>query len=110
MKPRVFILQDQSKYDISAVKYYSNKLVFIVDRERINPFDIYEFTSLIKHRLTVEHFNPEIDLICLTGSSIMLSLFLATIVHWTNGYSNLKVLIYDARNSKYKLRILNFGG
>ena len=110
MKPKVFILQKQNRYDISAVKYYSDNIVYIINDERINPFDIQELTELVKHRLIMNNFNPEVDLICLTGSSVLLSLFLATIVvHTGGGYSNLKVLIYDARNSKYKLRILNFG-
>ena len=108
-KPRVFILQNQSRYDVSDAKYYSDKFVYIINQERINPFDIDEFIELVNHRLTMEKFNPEIDFICLTGSSILLSLFLASIVKWTNGYSNLKILIYDSRNSKYKLRMLNFG-
>lgn len=112
MKPRVFILQDQrnSRYDISGVKYYSNELVYIINSERINPFDIDEFIELIKHRLIMEEFDPVADFICLTGSSVLLSLFLAVIVKHTNGYFNLKILIYDARNNKYKLRMLNFGG
>ena len=112
MKPRVFILQDQlnSRYDISGVKYYSNKLIYIINREHINPFDIDEFVELVKHRFIMEDFNPEIDFICLTGSSILLSLFLAIIVRKYAYAGQFKVLMYDARNNKYKLRMLNFGG
>ena len=110
MKPRIFILQDQSRYDISAVKYYSDKLVYIINQERINPFDINEFIELIRHRLIMDNFNPGVDFICLTGSSILLSLFLATLVRKYTYTSQFKVLIYDARNNKYKLRMLNFGG
>lgn len=109
-KPRVFILQEQSRYDVSAVKYYSDKFVYIVSRERIDPFDIYEFTELVNHRLIMEEFNPEKDFICLTGSPILLSMFLAVLVRKYAYVDQFKVLIYDARNSKYKLRMLNFSG
>lgn len=111
MKSRVFILQDQrnSRYDISSVKYYSKELIYVIDNERINPFDINEFTELIKHRFIMENFNPEKDFICLTGSSVLLSVFLAVIVMKYSYAGQFKVLIYDARNNKYKLRMLSFG-
>jgi len=109
-KPRIFILQSQSRYDISAVKYYSKELVYIIKQERINPFDINDFTELVKHRLIMENFNPEIDFICLTGSSVLLSLFLAIIVRKYTYCSQFKILIFDAATNKYKLRMLNFGG
>ena len=110
MEPRVFVLQTQKRYDISAVKYYSKEIVYVLRDEHINPFDTDGFIELIKHRLIMEKFDPNKDFICLTGSSILLSLFIATIVWFTNGYSNLKVLMFDAKTTKYKLRILNFGG
>jgi len=108
-KPRVFILQNQSRYDISAAKYYSNKFVFIINKEHINPFDTYEFTELVRHKLIMESFNPERDFICLTGSSILLSLFLATLIRHYSYISQFKVLIFDAKTNKYKLRMLSFG-
>lgn len=112
MKSRVFILQDQrnSRYDISGVKYYSKELVYVMDNERVNPFDINEFTELVRHRLIMENFNPEKDFICLTGSSILLSVFLAAIVRKCTYACQFKVLIFDAKKNQYKLRMLNFGG
>lgn len=112
MKPRVFILQDQrnSRYDISGVKYYSNELIYIIGSERINPFDIYEFIELVQHRLVMEAFHPEKDFICLTGSSVLLSLFLAAIVRKYTYVDQFKVLIFDAKKNRYKLRMLNFRG
>ncbi len=108
-KPRVFALQKQSRYDISAAKFYSKDTVYIVNDERINPFDTNELVELIQHRLVMEDFNPDIDFICLTGSSVLLSLFFGTIVRKFNFASSFKVLIYDARRSNYRLRIMNFG-
>lgn len=109
MEPRVFILQRQNRYDIGAVKYYSPDLIYIIEREHINPFDTFGFIELIQHRLIVEKFNPEKDFICLTGSSILLALFLATLVRDYHLYDQFKVLIFDAKTSKYTLRILNLG-
>ena len=110
MESRVFVLQRQKRYDISAVEYYSKELVYVLNDEHINPFDTNGFVELIKHRLIMEHFDPNKDFICLTGSSVLLSLFMAIVIWYTNGYSNIKVLMFDAKTTKYKLRILNFGG
>jgi len=109
MEPRVFVLQTQKRYDISAVEYYSKQLIYVLRDEHINPFDTAGFIELIKHRLIMEHFDPNKDFICLTGSSILLSLFMATVV-WHANYQNIKVLMFDAKTTKYNLRILNFGG
>lgn len=106
---RVFVLQKQGRYDISAVKYYSKNIIYIVNDEHINPFDTSGFVELVKHRLIMEDFNPDFDFICLTGSSILLSLFLAVIVAHYN-YTNIKILMFDAKLSRYKLRLLNLGG
>lgn len=109
MEPRVFILQAQKRYDISAVKFYSKKLVYILREEHISPFDTYGYIDLIKHRLKEEKFNPRADFICLTGGSILLSIFLATLTRYYIYENQFKVLIFDARNNKYKLRILSLG-
>ena len=109
MEARVFILQAQKRYDISAVKYYSKNLVYILKEEHISPFDTYGYIDLITHRLKEENFNPRKDFICLTGGSILLSIFLATLTRHFVYESQFKVLIFDARNNKYKLRILDLG-
>lgn len=111
-KARVFVLQNQNqkRYDISAVKYYSDEIVYVIGNiEHISPFDTPAFIDLVTHRLIMENFNPEIDFICLTGSSILLSLF-AAILGSRYSYANLKVLMFDARNNNYKLRLLNLRG
>ena len=104
-EPKVFILQKQKRYDTSAVKCYSKHPIYIIDQEYINPFDTTGFMELVRHRLIMETFDPNIDFICLTGSSILLSLFLAAVVKEYT-YSNIKLLIFDARHNKYRLRIL----
>jgi len=108
-KPRVFVLQKQQRYDISAVKYYSKEIIYIIKDEHINPFDTGGFTELVRHRLIMEDFNPDLDFVCLTGSSILLSLFLAVLVKQRNFDDQFKVLMFDAKKSQYKLRILNLG-
>jgi hypothetical protein len=106
---RVFVLQEQKRYDISAVKYYSKEIVFVLQDEHVSPFDTYSFIDLVRRRLKVKEFDPENDFICLTGSSILLSLFMATLMQVNWHSKQFKVLIFDAKTSKYKLRILNFG-
>lgn len=104
-KPKVFILQKQTRYDTSAVKSFSSYPVYIINQEHISPFDNAGFMDLVKHRLIMEKFDPDTDFICLTGSSVLLALFLAAVVQG-NAYRNLKLLMFDARNHKYRLRIL----
>ena len=106
-KARVFVLQKQKRYDISAVKYYSDEIIYVVNNdEHISPFDTDGFIELVTHRLIMANFNPEIDFICLTGSSILLALFMASIGSCYS-YANLKILMFDARTTNYKLRLLN---
>jgi len=102
---RVFILQVNSKYDVSAAKAYGH-LIWLVD-EYLNPFDTDKFISTVKRQLyDVNKFDAKKDVICLTGSSILVALFLAIVAHH---HKNVSVLLFDAETNKYKLRILSFG-
>jgi hypothetical protein len=60
---------------------------------------------MYERKLKQINFNPDEDLICLTGPSILLQLFLAILSH---KYSYLKVLMFNATDCKYKLRTLEF--
>ena len=104
---RVFVLQKQSRYDVSAVKYYSSDIVYIADGENLNPFDTDLFAELVSHKLKMANFDADHDFICLTGSSVLLSIFLAILVRQFPYNSQFKILVYDARRSKYQLRLLN---
>lgn len=104
---RVFVLQKQSRYDVSAVKFYSPNIVYIADQENLNPFDTVLFAELVEHKLKVEKFDADNDFICLTGSSVLLVMFLAILVRQYIFNSQFKILVYDARRSKYQLRLLN---
>lgn len=108
-KQRVFVLQEHGKYNVDAVKYYSKEIVYIVQEERINPFDTFSLIELIWHRLKVEKFNPHDDFICLTGSSVLLALYLSVITRYCSHCEQFKVLIYDAKKNNYKLRMINLG-
>jgi len=104
---RVFVLQKQSRYDVSAVKFYSPDIVYIAEQENLNPFDTVPFAELVIHKLKMGEFEPANDFICLTGSSVLLSMFLAILVREFPYNSQFKILVYDARKSKYQLRMLN---
>lgn len=104
---RVFVLQKQSRYDVSAVKFYSPHILYIADQENLNPFDTTPFAELVVHKLKTCQFDADNDFICLTGSSVLLSIFLAILVREYPMNNQFKILVYDARRSKYQLRILN---
>ena len=105
--PRVFVLQKQSRYDVSAVDAYSKDIIYIADRETISPFDTFGLIELIEHKLIIENFRPAIDYICLTGPSVLLAIFLATFVSLFH-YQSLRTLMFDARHNKYTIRMLEF--
>jgi hypothetical protein len=105
---RVFVLQKQNRYDISSVKDYSKNIIYLAEDERINQFDTFGFIDLIVYKLRKFEFNPDIDFICLTGSSVLLSLFLATITRRYNMHDNFKLLMFNSKTNKYQLRIANF--
>jgi len=104
---RVIVLQKQSRYDVSAVKYYSSDIVYIAEQENLSPFDTVPFAELVVHKLKMCQFDPANDFICLTGSSVLLSMFLAILVREYPFDTQFKILVYDARKSKYQLRMLN---
>jgi hypothetical protein len=99
---RVFVLQINGKYDVSAAKSYG-QIVYLVS-SRLNPFDLDKFVGTVEYELySTYKFDAKKDAICLTGSSILVALFLAVLAHH---HKKINVLLFDAKTSKYRLRIL----
>jgi len=99
---RVIVLQKDHRLDSSAAETFG-KRIYILDNFA-DPFDTDKLTRMYRRKLRQINFNPEEDLVCLTGPSILLQLFLAILAH---EHDRLKVLLFHAPSSKYKLRTLD---
>lgn len=95
---RIFILQRSNKYNVSAAEAYGEVIYLIEDY--LSPFNPDETIQRIRDRLKRINFDPNSDAIALTGTSILISLFLSIL---TYDYKKIKVLLFDARTEKYKL-------
>jgi len=100
---RVIVLQKNHRLDSVAAEEYG-KRIFILENF-VDPFDSSKLLRMYHRKLKQINFNPDEDLVCLTGPSILLQLFLAVLSH---KYSSLKVLMFNAPDCKYKLRTLEF--
>ena len=98
---RVIVLQKNHKLDSKAAEEFG-KRIYILDNYA-NPFDTDRLIKMYRRKLKQIHFDPEKDVVCLTGPSILLQLFLVVLA---NKYDNLKVLMFNAPDHNYKLRTL----
>lgn len=100
--PRVILAEKTSKYDLSAASTHG-VLVALSDTQ-LNPFSPGGAIGIFSHRLKSIGFNPDEDLICLTGSSITVALLLATVAQM---YPTFKMLMFHAGTSDYRVRIFS---
>lgn len=99
---RVLVLQKDHRLDSKAAEQFG-KRIFILDNF-VDPFDTAKLVKMYNRKLKQIRFNPEHDLVCLTGPSILLQLFVAVLGH---KFNRIKVLMFHAPDSTYKLRILD---
>jgi len=99
---RVIVVQKDHKLDSSAAEEYGTRH-YILDNFA-DPFDTDQLLNQYRNKLKEIKFNPKNDVVCLTGPSILLQLLLATIA---SRFKKIKVLMFYAPDSKYKLRELN---
>jgi hypothetical protein len=99
---RVFILQFSNRYDVSTAKDHGQ--IYYLTKERLDPFDPNETVRLIRRELSQKKFDPEEDMVALTGASNLVSLFLAVLAR---DYDEFKVLIFDSRTEQYVLRTID---
>lgn len=97
--PRVIVLEP-SALDVSAATEFGS--IEYVSESRMNFSNIDNIISQTIHYLKDIKYNPLEDYICLTGQGQKLAIFVATVscVH-----KEFLLLIFDARQSKYKKRV-----
>jgi hypothetical protein len=111
---RVFILEKNNRYNISSANKFG-EIIYIntFSCEKFNVFSPNKAIKIIRDKLNELHFDHRNDIICLTGNSTLLALFLSVAFLYLenncfDGSYELKILIFDAKTSNYKLRTLNY--
>lgn len=97
--PRVIILEPTSLVVTSAKDF--GEIVFVSELSRFNLFNIDDIIEQTKDRLELIKYNPDEDFICLTGNAQKVAIFVAVI---SGMYSEFSLLLFDAREAKYKER------
>jgi hypothetical protein len=98
---RVFIFAPQDgRFNIDSAAAYGE--VIPAYPEGVSPFN----TDCLVDRLfeTIESFEPDSDFIAMTGNNIVVALAVALAL---SSYGRLRLLIFDARTSKYVERSIH---
>ena len=98
---RVFIPEHNARYDPQKAAAYGELIYLMEDQQ--NPF---ADSLLSKYVIALEqvNFDPQRDLICLTGQALICALLLATAIRI---HGEVRVLMFDARVSYYRLKVLS---
>lgn len=100
MKPKVFIVEKSTKYNVAAAESFGT-IVYLSDKA-LHPFDVDMNVKVIAEALELHRYDSEVDYICFTGNSILLGLLMGVVMCQTE---EAKVLLFDARESRYKERL-----
>jgi hypothetical protein len=102
MPPRVFLAESSTRYDVSAAKPYG-EIVHLLKRP-MSPFNTTAIVEEFRAALEEHQFDPDVDYVCMTGSSLVVALLLATL---SAEYERLHLLMFEATTSAYKDRWLD---
>lgn len=98
---RIIVLQKDHRLDSSAAEEFGSRTYVLTNF--VDPFNTDKLIHTLKRKLKQIRFDPDTDVICLTGPSILLQIFLAVVGHQTD---RIRVLMFYAPDGKYRLRVL----
>ena len=98
---RVFLAEPNGRFDLSSAESFG--VIEYLSSRRLDPFNTDTTVDFIKNRLQEVDFDLEVDFICMTGNSLILALMLSTAI---SSYYSVKLLMFDAKNSAYRERIM----
>lgn len=98
--PRVILAEPTARFDLSAAERHG-ELVYL-SSSPLNPFTTEGMIGIFTHRLREIGFNPETDIICLTGQTLTTAIMLAVA---SSMYSAFKMLMFHAGTSDYRVRV-----
>ncbi len=98
MTRRVFILERDTRHDISGASRYGSVLPLFNDGERQPSIWSQHFADQIMSRLERNKFDQYVDYVLVAGQQVPVVLFVATCVA---AYSNVNLLLFDSVNGEY---------
>ena len=99
---RVFIPEPNDRYGAYLRKVGAfGDIAFLADEPQ-NPFR-GDLMGLYAKRLAELEFDPAQDILCMTGQNLVIAQALATAISL---YPSVKVLMFDATVSDYRLKVL----
>ncbi len=101
-KPRAFVAESSDRHDMRGVAEFGELLPLCGARE-IHPMQLDSLWAAFETRLRESGFDPDADFIVHTGHSILVSVLLCVAVHV---WGSARVLVFDARTSRYRERRL----
>jgi hypothetical protein len=97
---RVIAPEPNNRYNFTKAEAYG-QVVFLME-EAQNPFQD-GLLATYKKRFSELNFDPEQDVLCMTGQSLITAMMLATVLR---EHGRVKILMFDARVSDYRLKAL----
>ena len=98
---RVFLPEPAKRFNLAQAKVFG-ELVYLAE-QRLDPFNVELTLEILTERLSALAFNPEKDLLCMTGNTIILAYSLTAA---SRLFGSVKLLLFDARTSSYCERVL----
>ena len=95
MKPRVFVVQPQAKYNITRAEKFG-EITYVC--HSIQPLNVTDSIARITKQLNQHGFNPHSDYILMTGQLLAVSYLLAVAAKISQA---VRILIYDAKSENY---------
>jgi len=96
MKPRVFILTEDKRYDTSPATKYGDRIFL---NPESSPFNTNDFIKEVKERLEFFRYDNKIDFIAIVGPVQALAIFVGAVMA---EYAPVEILMFSAPDSNYQ--------
>lgn len=104
----VFLVeQPKPEYDLEPAREFGEiSYIFGPGAHRPSVFKVDEYRERVREALASAKFDSKTDYFCMTGSMVPVALCLVTMV---STYGRVRVLMFNAHESRYLLRVLSGG-
>jgi len=105
--PRVIVLEPTSLVLTAAEEF--GEIIFISKPHKFNLFNIDDIIQRTKSKLKEIEYDTNEDFICLSGNAQKTAIFLGAVISIIGANLEFALLLFDAREAKYKKRIFRNG-
>lgn len=95
----VFLTEPNTRYDLKALESYGP--IKLLSKNHLNPFNTNLCLEILKEGL--KDFDSTEDYLCMTGNLLSVSMMMMIAYSM---FDTFRVLVFDARTSNYKERII----